>query len=215
MIINKCDYMIYDGAVVKESNIGNNAIIGTDSYVRNCDIADEVIIERRAMVFDSEVGFASQIGYNSVVRNCSIGRFCSISWGGSLNGMNHLIHSFSTFSFQRDNVDHPKCNIGNDVWIGGNVVTVNGVCIGDGAIIGAGSVVTKDIPAYAIAVGNPARVVKYRFCDNYVDRLLELKWWNWPQKVIYDNLPILLKSSLNDDILKIMEEIKKNLKDDI
>jgi len=74
--------------------------------------------------------------------------------------------------------------LGNDVWIGANTLIMGGIKVGDGAIIGAGAVVTKDIPAYAIAVGCPAKVIRYRFDEPTIGRLLALQWWNKPDQEI-------------------------------
>ena len=81
--------------------------------------------------------------------------------------------------------------IGNDVWIGQNVTIMPGVNVGDGCIIGANAVVAKDIPPYSIAVGNPARVVKRRFDDNTIKRLLKLKWWDMPIETIEENYELM------------------------
>ena len=70
-------------------------------------------------------------------------------------------------------------SVGNDVWIGSGVTIMSGVTIGDGAIIGARSVVASDVPPYAIYAGNPARLIRYRFHENIIIKLLELKWWAW------------------------------------
>lgn len=75
------------------------------------------------------------------------------------------------------NIEDYKTIIENDVWIGSNVVVLNGLHIGTGAIIGAGAVVTKDVPPYAIVVGNPARIIKYRFDKEMIKKLLKSKWW--------------------------------------
>ena len=90
--------------------------------------------------------------------------------------------------------------IGNDVWIGENATILPGVHIGDGAIIGANSVVAKDIDPYSIAVGNPCRVVKKRFDDETIEKLLELKWWDWDEERIFDNLEALTNGRL--DLIK-------------
>jgi len=101
--------------------------------------------------------------------------------------------------------DIAPVHIGNDVWIGDCAFIKNGVTIGDGAIIGAHSVVTHDVPPYAIAVGIPARVIKYRFPENIIRELLELKWWDLPDEII--------KTLIYDDIqtcLAQLRQIRKN-----
>ena len=87
--------------------------------------------------------------------------------------------------------------VGNDVWIGQNVTIMPGVHIGDGAIIGTNSVVASDIPPYAVAVGNPCRVVRMRFDDEYIAYLLELKWWNWDIEKIEANFEALSSGDLS------------------
>lgn len=86
--------------------------------------------------------------------------------------------------------------VGNDVWFGQNVTVMPGVHIGDGAIIGANSVVASDIPPYAVAVGNPARVVKKRFDDETISKLLDLKWWDWDIEKISDNIEKLISRNI-------------------
>ncbi|TYL21292.1 CatB-related O-acetyltransferase, partial [Streptococcus pyogenes] len=87
--------------------------------------------------------------------------------------------------------------IGNDVWIGMNTAIMPGVKIGDGAIIAAKSVVTRDVPAYAIAAGNSAKVVKMRFDDDTIARLLKISWWNWPADKIGRNLDAIRGADIN------------------
>jgi len=86
------------------------------------------------------------------------------------------------------NIGHPACkgniNVGNDVWIGAKSTIMSGVTIGDGAIIGSTSTVAKDVPPYAIVVGNPGKVVRYRFTQAQIDGLLQIQWWNWDEEKI-------------------------------
>lgn len=96
--------------------------------------------------------------------------------------LNYLSESLDTDWTNKDATTKGPINIGNDVWVGQNVTILSGVNIGNGAIIGAGAVVTKSIPPYAIAVGNPAKVVKYRFENQIIDKLNETKWWNMPDE---------------------------------
>ena len=145
-----------------------------------------------------------------------IGKFCSLAENVSFfAGLNHEYkNAVTTFPFDVDFVidkilagaeithssyipkqkrrdNHHQIIIGNDVWIGRDSVILGGVTIGSGAIIGANSVVAKNIPPYAIAVGNPARVVKYRFDAETIKKFMAVKWWNWDIKKIYDNVPLL------------------------
>ncbi len=84
-------------------------------------------------------------------------------------------------------LNHNYVIFGNDVWVGVNTVFLPGVKIGNGAIIGAGAVVTHDVPAYAIVAGVPAKVIRYRFTEEQRVKLLEIAWWNWPDKVVAAN----------------------------
>jgi virginiamycin A acetyltransferase len=86
--------------------------------------------------------------------------------------------------------------IGNDVWIGFDATIMPGINVGDGAIIASKSVVTKDVPAYAIVAGNPAQIVKYRYCEKTIDALLEMAWWDWPVETITRALSAITSSDL-------------------
>lgn len=133
-----------------------------------------------------------------------IGKFCSIACGARFlfNSANHTMGSLSTYPFplffeewglDRTDVAQAWDNkgdivIGNDVWIGYEAVIMAGVTIGDGAVIGARAVVTKDVPPYTIVGGVPARPIRLRFLQQTVDALLELAWWDWPKEQIAANL---------------------------
>ncbi len=147
------------------------------------------------------IGDYSFMKQNVFMSNVSIGKFCCIADGLTV-GLNE--HPFREFSSYRMNgitspfynkVQHgggvfvpPPTIVGNDVWIGQDVVIKGGVKIGNGAVIGARSVVTKDIPPYAVAAGAPAKVIKYRFEQEKMDLLQKLQWWNWDTEKIYQNL---------------------------
>jgi len=96
--------------------------------------------------------------------------------------------------------------IGSDVWIGDSATIMSGVTIGDGAIIGARSVVTKDIPPYAVAAGNPADVVKFRFTPDIIENLLDIKWWEWDDEKIKRHLPLLMSSNIESFIKSALED---------
>jgi acetyltransferase-like isoleucine patch superfamily enzyme len=152
-----------------------------------------------------------------------IGKYCSI--GGKVSiflGGNHRVDWVSTYPFSklprvwpeaRGIKGHPQSNgdvrIGNDVWIGMGASILSGVKVGDGAVIGAYSLVTRDVPAYAIVGGNPAKLIRYRFPPNIVDRLLETAWWNLPEETVRRVIPFLLQSdaeSFLERITALMDE---------
>lgn len=100
------------------------------------------------------------------------------------------------------NKDKRSVIIGNDVWIGDNVIIFEGVKIGDGAVIGANSVITKDVPSYAVVVG-VNRLIKYRFHNDIIEKLLYIKWWNWSDDKIKNNLELFY------DIEKFVDKFYK------
>ena len=141
-----------------------------------------------------------------------IGKFCAIAKDVKfiMNGANHKVSGFSTYPFQifgngwekvmpKDGELPYKGDtvIGNDVWIGYEATIIPGVKIGDGAIIASKSVVTKDVPAYAVVGGNPAVVLKTRFEQAVIDELLQLAWWDWPAEKITRNLEAIVGGDLS------------------
>ncbi|WEN69649.1 CatB-related O-acetyltransferase [Staphylococcus sp. NRL 16/872] len=131
----------------------------------------------------AQLGSYNYIGPYTMINNAKVGNYCSIAPGVKLGQAEHSKDFFTTAQLlSKDLINHSlnkeKTNIGNDVWLGANVVVLQGVTIGDGAIIGANAVVTKDIPDYAIAVGIPAKVIKYRFNENMIATLKESNWFN-------------------------------------
>ncbi|MBD7912790.1 MULTISPECIES: CatB-related O-acetyltransferase [Clostridium] len=142
-----------------------------------------------------------------------IGKYCSIACGAKFmfTSGNHNMNSLSTYPFpifyeewELNGVDiknawnnNGDIVIGNDVWIGYEAVIMQGVHIGDGAIIGTRAVVTKDVPPYTIVAGVPAKEIRKRFSKDIVAKLLELKWWNWDDETIQRNLPNIMKGNVN------------------
>ena len=143
-----------------------------------------------------------------------IGKFCSIACGAKFlfNSANHTLSSLSTYPFplffeewglEKRNVAESWDNkgdivLGNDVWIGYEAVIMAGVTIGDGAIIGARAVVTKDVPPYTVAGGIPAKPIKKRYPEETIAALSELKWWDWPEERIAQNLHAIQAGKLNE-----------------
>ena len=137
------------------------------------------------LVFDYEYGALT------------IGRFCSIAPGVSFILGNHRTDLVSTYPFRvlsdiwpgaaagpSDHEDRGGIHIGSDVWLGAHCTVLTGVRIGSGAIVAAGSVVTREVPAYAIVAGNPARLVRHRCSEAQIRDLLTIAWWDWPDEKI-------------------------------
>lgn len=156
--------------------------------------------------------------YSFIGDKLIIGKFCAIAKGIEIimNGANHKMDAVTTYPFHIMKGGWEKSVpeiselplkgdtiIGNDVWIGQNVTILPGVTIGDGAVIGANSVVAKDIPAYHIAGGNPVKIIRKRFDDDFIDYLLKIKWWDWEAEKIFQNLEVLCGS--NQDAIRAIK----------
>jgi len=143
-----------------------------------------------------------------------IGKFCSISANVKIFlGANHRTDWVSTYPFPSLEKEWPEAKkiaghpsskgdviIGNDVWIGEGAVIFSGVKIGDGAVIGGRSVVTKNVKPYTVIAGNPAKVIRKRFDDDTIEKLLTIQWWNWPVKKIKNNVHLICSDRVNEFI---------------
>lgn len=213
----------YSHIKIVDSEIGAYCTIGDNANLYKSKIADYVEINRNCTLDKSEMGIGSYVNQNTILKNVVVGKFCCISWnvclyGGSSHNYNSpsmytKYHWKKIFGLSSDNriEEKTKTNIGNDVWIGNGAIVINGITIGDGSIIGAGAVVTKDIPPYSIVVGAPGRVIKKRFSDNYIERLIKVQWWNWSSDIIAANEKILRMDILTEESLTKMEYISSKL----
>ena len=159
--------------------------------------------------------------YDFIGDKLIIGKFCQIGRNVEfvMNGANHQINSITTYPFYifkgwdqkpTDEKDLPYKGdtvVGNDVWIGQNVTILPGIHIGDGAIIGANSVVSKDVSPYSVVAGNPIKLIRKRFDDELIGLLLTFKWWNKPIEEIQEILPLLANSNINE----IKDELKRRI----
>ncbi|WP_084266125.1 CatB-related O-acetyltransferase [[Mycoplasma] testudinis] len=154
-----------------------------------------------------------------------IGKFCSLAWKVKFifNAAHHFSQLFTTFPFFLfdpeiygkaiagqgiHDIDKGPIILGNDVWMGHEATIMPGVKVGDGAIIGTNALVTKDVPPYAIVGGNPAKIIKYRFSEPDIAKLLEMQWWNWDIQKIME---AYCSTGLNE-IPKLYDFYLKNVK---
>lgn len=135
------------------NTVKNGSVIGKKNKVRS------------TLIFHSRIGNYNYIGPGVIINNSLLGNYCSIAAYTQIGGMEHDYSKFSTSTFLNKGIKHEKVVIGDDVWIGAGVYIKAGVNIGKGAVIGAGAIVLENIPEYAIVVGVPAKVIKYRFSN--------------------------------------------------
>lgn len=212
---------IYDGAVVTNSTLQEQTSVGNFTKIVDSVLERHVSIDRYNYVANTHIGAHSYTGKNVTLIHAQIGKFCSISWNVSIGGANHDMDCVTTHSFLYNEasclhpVDAPpaynrfdgqQCVIGNDVWIGSGAIVLRGVEVGTGAVIGAGSVVTKDVPAYAVVCGNPAQILRYRFDDTVIIQMLKLKWWEWTDEKIKSHFDFFKSTPTVDSVLKMMED---------
>ena len=201
----------FSSAIIDEGcSFNNKTKLGYNSRVlSNC------------VLNNSELGSFSYVGKNCLIQNTIIGKYCSIANNVSIGLGKHPTKHFTTspLFYKRNNTfkinlvdkdlefsEYKKTIVENDVWIGANSVIMPGVKIGNGAIIGANAVVTKDVPDYAIVGGVPAKIIKYRFNENVISTLLELKWWNLDKTSIKENIE-LFQGKLDDEYLEKLKAI--------
>ena len=197
---------VYLNAVIKDPQIE----VG-DYTIYNDFIANPLLFEKNNVLYHYPIHREKLI----------IGKFCSIACGTKFlfNCANHTLKSLSTYTFplfyeewelEKSNITTAWDNkgnivIGNDVWIGYEAVIMAGVHIGDGAIIAARAVVTKDVPPYTIVGGTPAKEIRKRFDAEVIEQLLIQKWWDWSTDKIHQCLPYIAEGKLNE-LLAIMKE---------
>ncbi|MFD2937238.1 CatB-related O-acetyltransferase [Spirosoma flavum] len=160
--------------------------------IKECRISSRAVISKSSSFYNVGIGINTYLASNARINNTEIGKFCSVGpnllCGFGIHPINGISTSPSFYSLQSRNglslssenkiEEYKTTTIGNDVFIGANVTILDGVTIGDGAVIGAGAVVSKNIPPYAIAIGCPIKVVKYRYPEEIINQLIEIKWWD-------------------------------------
>ena len=199
---------VYLNAVIKDTQIE----VG-DYTIYNDFVANPLLFEKNNVLYH----------YPILREKLIIGKFCSIACGTKFlfNCANHSLKSLSTYTFplfyeewelEKSNITTAWDNkgdivIGNDVWIGYEAVIMAGVHIGDGAIIAARAVLTKDVPPYTIVGGTPAKEIRKRFDAEVIQQLLMLKWWDWSTDEIRQCLPYIMEGKINELLTRNKERL--------
>ena len=186
-------------------------------------VKKHALIHGGSQIFQSTIGSFTYVAGNSQVICASIGRYCSIADDVIIGPGNHTLTNLSTspiftevknglgIRWTNDTKVEPfkHVTIGNDVWIGSRAIIKGGVNICDGAVIGAGAVVVKDVPPYAIVGGVPAKVIRYRFSPEVIEKLLELQWWNLQDETLKEHISFFQKDDITmEDLSQFMSTIE-------
>jgi len=181
-------------SLIGDCQIGSNVIIKEKCEIKRSKLHDNTCIHESCKIAESVIGSYTYIARSSEIVGTHIGNFCSIGPEVRIRLGKHPVNFISTspvfyaasgyqlgFSFATKQLfdEYQNCKIGNDVWIGARVIILDGITIGDGAIVAANSVVSKDVEPYAIVGGIPARFIKYRFDEAIINKLKSSTWWNW------------------------------------
>ena len=190
--------------------------------INNVEFEEHANVAHHAQISNATIGKRTSVGRYTKIRDAEIGRYCSISWDVTIGAVAHPFNRITSHAFtyrkkfgissSDGSLPQKKTIIGNDVWIGCNSVIISGVKIGDGAVIGAGAVVTKDVQPYSIVAGVPAKVINNRFEIGIANRLTQMQWWNLDDDILIKHQH-LFSSELNEEVLNELEKICNEYKD--
>ena len=206
-------------------NLLNSRISNASFISANVDVDKTAYIYRGVKAKRAVIGAHTYIAANTDVENAEIGKFCSIADHCRIGMSGHSLQYISTspiFTQTRNALqekwvaedifehksEEERVILGHDVWVGSHVLIKGGVRVGNGACIAAGAVVVKDVPPYAIVGGVPAKIIRYRFPQETIDKLEEIQWWNLPKETLMQNIHLFQKEDVSKEELEALT--KKN-----
>ena len=212
---------VWQQVYLRKCTLDAHASVGDFTRAEDSRFGEHVSIQRNGMIYSSSFGRRTYTGKNLTMWHAQVGAFSSISWNVSIGGANHDYSRVTTHAFlytpnmglmSRDEAAYDRftepCRIGNDVWIGADAVICRNVTIGDGAVIGAGAVVTHDVAPYQIVTGMPARPMKFRFSESVIEALLQIRWWEFEDSVIQSHFS-LFSAQPTPEILEQLMQLRR------
>jgi len=196
-----------------DKNLGQEPHIHRTASVRASTFGVYCEVGARTKVAESSFGDYSYVVNDSDIIYTTVGKFCSIAAHTRINPGNHPLErvALSHFTYRSSSYNMGdddaaffdwrrsfRCVMGNDVWIGHGAVVLPGVKLGNGAAVGAGTIVTKDVPPFAIVVGNPGRILRYRFAPEIIEALERIAWWDWTHDQLAQGLADFRKMSADE-----------------
>jgi acetyltransferase-like isoleucine patch superfamily enzyme len=201
------------------SSAGVNVSVYNNTIIRDCSLGDYVKIRSYNELNSVKMGAYSYTGHYTKINNCIIGKYCSIGPDVKIGLGIHPVEFISThpafyssqfacnarYTEKSYFVEHQEVIIGNDVWIGSNALIMDGIKIGNGAIVAAGAIVNKDVGDYEIVAGIPAKIVRKRFDEETIEYLMQTEWWNKSEEFIRKNIQNFQSKVIKKDLQHFSE----------
>jgi acetyltransferase-like isoleucine patch superfamily enzyme len=219
--------LICNNVVMHQCELGNDCRVEEGTTVTVSRLESSVALHSRSDLSEANVGRFTYIAKDTVLNGVDIGSFCSIGPRCLIGSGDHPVDWVATSPVFYSNrqqtgrsllgeqaapirfTERRSINIGHDVWLGAQVFVRDGVSIGNGAIVAAGAVVTKDVPAFALVGGVPARIIRFRFSAALIEEMQSIAWWLWPEELLLEARPLITSEDIQAFIAFARDREKK------